>query len=458
MKKRKMGLFFIIGLLCLASGFIKDDFTTAKAKTEIRDLIIFENGEFCKEVIEHTDGSSITDGKWKNDGSWNRSKVNLKESIDLSSCENLEVTYTNVGSATWVQLGLGNTKNYGEYDFVELGRNFSSDGKEHTYIYSFKDFLTTNVSCSWGKTHADTFLNGAAIDSFSIKAGDVVVNISKIVAKIKVELEDNPIVTKDILNNKTFYSDVLSGSMSLSTFEDGIWKNDKSYNHSRIGFKDSLDLSWYETIEFTYTATGTWNTNPEVGIGNYLTTGEYHFVAIPQTVIINDSNEQILTIKISDYLLNNISCTWGKTHEGTKIDITKFNGFSFKFGSTEISISKIVAKSEFLGFVERVENFQLCKAETSDIQTLLNEYQRLYGLNSNIATYQIDDNTTLAERINYMQFIYNSKMSQSASEAPYNSIVVSNRKDVIMILVVTMVGLLSITSYYFIMKSRRVAK
>lgn len=438
--------------MCLASGFIKDDFTTAKAKTGLQDLVIFENGEFCNNVAKHDAGSEITDGKWHNNGEWKASRVYLEGAIDLSLCETLEVTYTNVGSATWVQFGIGNAINNGENDYAELGKSFVSDGKEHTYIYTFNEFLTTNVMCSWGKTHADTFLNAKAVNAFSINAGNVVVNVSKIVAKIK------PVVTQNILDNKAFYSDVLSGSMSLSTFEDGIWKNDKSYNHSRIGFKDSLDLSWYETIEFTYTATGTWNKNPEVGIGNYLTTGEYHYVAIPQTVIINDSNEQILTIKISDYLLNDISCTWGKSHEGTKIDISKFNGFSFKLGLTEISISKIAAKSEFLGFVERVENFQLCKAETPDIQTLLNEYQRLYGLNSNIATYQIDDNTTLAERINYMQFIYNSKMSQSASEAPYNSIVVSNHKDVIMILVITMVGLLSITSYYFIMKSRRVAK
>ncbi len=459
MKTNKFLLFISLGLMC-AAGLTSTNTTRSKAATI--DFVIFENGAFYSEVDNHQAGSAITDGKWHNNAAWNASRVYLSQTLDLSKCESIELTYTNVGSATWVSFGIGNAYlneskgTLDEYDYVEAGKTFTSDGAEHTQIYNFSEFTGKAVSCSWGANscgHSGSVLDASKVNAFSINAGNVTVNVSKIVAKMKaVEVASSEL---NILSDGAFYSTVKQ--TSLSTFEDGVWKNDKSYNHSRIYLSETLDLTYYDSIEFTYTATGTWNTKPEIGLGNNPSSSELDLVAVEQSVTLGGT-EQILTINIKDYLESDVTCTWGNTHTGRKLDISKIAGFSIKFGSSELCVTKIVAKSKFLAFAKKVQDFNLCDAEATEIQTLLEEYNGFLADNAAVANYEIDVDTKLSERMDYAQCVMTGKLNNSSSGARYNTLLDNSNSSIMMVVMISGIGLLAVMGYYFIMKSKKVTK
>ena len=461
MKTNKFLLFISLGLMC-AAGLTSPTTRSKAATTKITDFVIFENGAFYSDIDNHQAGSAITDGKWHNNAKWNASRVYLTETVDLSRCVSVELTYTNVGSATWVSFGIGNAYlnesngTLDEYDYVEAGKTFTSDGAEHTQTYNFSEFTGKTISCSWGAKscgHSGSVLDASKVNAFSINAGDVTVNVSKIVAKMKsVEVASSEL---NILSDGSFYSSVKQ--TMLSTFEDGVWKNDKSYNHSRIYLSETVDLTYYDSIEFTYTATGTWNTKPEIGLGNNPSSNEFDLVAVEQSVTLGGT-EQILTINIKDYLEKDVTCTWGGTHAGQKLDISKIAGFSIKFGSSELCVTKIVAKSAFLAFAKKVADFDLCNAEATEIQALLEEYNGFLADNAAVANYEIDVDTKLSERMDYAQYVMTSKLNNSSSGAHFNSLLDNNNSSIMMVVVISGIGLLAVMGYYFIMKSKKVTK
>lgn len=460
MKTNKFLLFISLGLMCVA-GLTSTNTTRSKAATT--DFVIFENGAFYSEVDNHQAGSAITDGKWHNNAAWNASRVYLSQTLDLSKCESIELTYTNVGTATWVSFGIGNAYlneskgTLDEYDYVEAGKTFTSDGVEHTQTYNFSEFTEKAVSCSWGANscgHSGSVLDVSKVNAFSINAGNVTVNVSKIVAKMKaVEVASSEL---NILSDGAFYSTVKA--LKDSTFENGVWKNSSStWTHNRVVLNEAIDLTYYDTIEFTYTATGTWNTAPEIGIGNNPSYDELDFVAIAKSVTLSDT-DQILTINIKDYLSTQVTCSWGNTHTDRYIDISKIAGFSIKFGSSELCVTKIVAKSKFLAFAKKVQDFNLCDAEATEIQALLEEYNGFLADNAAVANYEIDVDTKLSERMDYAQYVMTSKLNNFSSGAHFNSLLDNNSSSIMMVVMISSIGLLAVMGYYFIMKSKKVAK
>lgn len=220
---------------------------------------------------------------------------------------------------------------------------------------------------------------------------------------------------------------------------------------------EAIDLTYYDTIEFTYTATGTWNNKPEIGIGNNPSYDEFDFVPIAQTVTLSDTN-QILTINIKDYLSTQVTCSWGNTHTDRYVDISKIAGFSIKFGSSELCVTKIVAKSKFLAFAKKVQDFNLCGAEATEIQSLLEEYNGFLADNAAVANYEIDVDTKLSERMDYAYYVMNSKLNNSSSGAHFNSLLDNNNSSIMMVVMISGIGLLAVMGYYFIMKSKKVTK
>ncbi len=432
----------------------KEEVKKADADVVEKSLTIFENGSFYDEVIEHAAGSDITDGKWHNNAKWNASRALIKSSVDLSTYESIEITYTNVGTATWAQFGLGVQGGKGgtiEFDYVETGKSLTSDGAEHSVVINLSEFSSaTSVKCSWGGTH-DKTLDMSSINGFSINAGDVTVNVSKIIAK---KHETISTISKEltILKDGSFYSEQFS--LNLSTFDGGVWKNDGSYNHSRIIFKDALDLTNYETIEITYTATGTWNNKPMIGIGNNPSSSEYDYVAIEKSIDIT-GKESVVVLNVSDYLTTQVSCSWSKTHEGKLLDITQIKGFSVNCGTTTMSISSIVAKSSLLQFVDEVNAFNLCDATIEQIQAMIEEYNLVLAKNANAGNYQLDENTTLAQRMDYMEMILNKKVADSNKTVGSGVVIQTNKTDKeSLIALIAIIGVLSVSAYYFIEKRK----
>ena len=432
----------------------KEEVKKADADVVEKSLTIFENGSFYDEVIEHAAGSDITDGKWHKNAKWNASRALIKSSVDLSTYESIEITYTNVGTATWAQFGLGVQGGKGgtiEFDYVETGKSLTSDGAEHSVVINLSEFSSaTSVKCSWGGTH-DKTLDMSSINGFSINAGDVTVNVSKIIAK---KHETISTISKEItiLKDGSFYSEQFS--LNLSTFDGGVWKNDGSYNHSRIVFKDALDLTNYETIEITYTATGTWNNKPKIGIGNNPSSSEYDYVAIEKSIDIT-GKESVVVLNVSDYLTTQVSCSWGNTHEGKLLDITQIKGFSVNCGTTTMSISSIVAKSSLLQFVDEVNAFNLCDATIEQIQAMIEEYNLVLAKNANAGNYQLDENTTLAQRMDYMEMILNKKVADSNKTVGSGVVIQTNKTDKeSLIALIAIIGVLSVSAYYFIEKRK----
>lgn len=432
----------------------KEEVKKADADVVEKSLTIFENGSFYDEVIEHAAGSDITDGKWHNNAKWNASRALIKSSVDLSTYESIEITYTNVGTATWAQFGIGVQGAKGgtiEFDYVEAGKSLTSDGAEHSVVINLSEFSSaTSVKCSWGGTH-DKILDMSSINGFSINASDVTINVSKIIAK---KHETISTISKEltILKDGSFYSEQFS--LNLSTFEGGVWKNDRSYNHSRIIFKDALDLTNYETIEITYTATGTWNNKPMIGIGNNPSSSEYDYVAIEKSIDIT-GKESVVVLNVSDYLTTQVSCSWGNTHEGKLLDITQIKGFSVNCGTTTMSISSIVAKSSLLVLAERLDTFNLCDATIEQIQAMIEEYNLVLSKNANAGNYQLDENTTLAQRMDYMEMILNKKIADSNKTVGSGVVIQTNKTDKeSLIALIAILGILSVSAYYFIEKRK----
>lgn len=464
MKTNKFLLFISLGLMC-AAGLTSPTTRSKAATTKTTDFVIFENGAFYSNVDNHQAGSAITDGKWHNNAKWNASRVYLTETANLSRCVSIELTYTNVGSATWVSFGIGNAYlnesngTLDEYDYVEAGKTFTSDGAEHTQTYNFSEFTGKTISCSWGADscgHSGSVLDASKVNAFSINAGNVTVNVSKIVAKLEVaEIKSAEL---DIFKDGTFLGTY--DRADQSTFADGVWKSNQSSSISRILTKSTVDLTWYEKLEFTYTANGS-NSKAYFGIGTAGSWGEYDYVKGNELDIVVDGTEQTISINPKDFTSTSVLCTWSSEenpHSDRKLDLTKISGFHMSSQNTEITVTKIVAKSAFLAFAKKVADFDLCNAEATEIQALLEEYNGFLADNAAVANYEIDVDTTLSERMDYAQYVMTSKLNNSSSGAHFNSLLDNNNSSIMMVVMISGIGLLAVMGYYFIMKSKKVTK
>lgn len=248
MKNKKTRTLIAFGVL---AGTMLTFNAPSLAKAESNDLTIFENGAFCKEVIKHSAGSAIDNGKWHNDGSWSASRVYLNEGIDLSKYETITLTYMNSGTATWVEFGVGNSKDQNEFDYVTKGVTFINDGEEHNITYNIDDFASaTTVNCTWGGTH-DKSLDMTSIIGFCIKAGNVTVNVSKITATPKQSVANDLNLFKDgtWVETPTIDEEVKTHSF----IEDNMWKiRGDGSTLCRIKFSNSINLKNYKRLIIEY--------------------------------------------------------------------------------------------------------------------------------------------------------------------------------------------------------------
>ena len=435
MKNKKIGMLIAFSILTGAMITLNSPRLT---KAESNDLIIFENGEFCKEISRQASGSSITDGKWHNDASWKASRVLLKEGIDLSNYESITLTYTNVGTANWVEFGIGNAKQYGELDYVTKGVSFISDGEEHNISYNINDFASaTSVNCTWNENpHENTSLDMTNISGFCIKAGNVTVNVSKITATPKIE--DKPVIDETILKSSYSFTKAENNDLTLfengkfckevklhdagSSITDGIWHNDANWTASRVLFKEGIDLSNYESITLTYTNTGSL-TYAEFGIGNSQST-EFDYVAKGGTYT-KDGKVNTISYQLSDFASStSLTCTWGKTHDKS-LDMTNISGFCIKAGIT-INVSKITATPKttsdtairFVGSVKEDKfanlssvgfNFTLTSTDKNVTKDYAVETTKLYNIidDSNMFTFENDAIFTLDGYLSYSLILKN---------------------------------------------------
>ena len=124
-----------------------------------------------------------------------------------------------------------------------------------------------------------------------------------------------------------------------------------------------------------------------------------------------------------------------------------------------MAITSIVAKSSLLGFIEKVKAFNLCGATTEQIQAMIEEYNSVLTKNANATYYQLDENATLGQRMDYMQYVYNNKVintDNTDSGVVIKSIDYTD-KTLTFVLIIAL-SLLSIGGYYFVAKRKTLKK
>ncbi len=441
----------------------KEEVKKADADVVEKSLTIFENGSFYDDGA-HSGGSSITDGNWCNSGSWATSIVTLNSVIDLSSYEKINITYTNTGtSAAWIQFGMGNI-NGNEYDFFQTGKSFAISEKSNVITIDMSLFTSaTSLSCIQNETKVENKHQGISLDMTKIQGfsmqGDNVVSVSKIVVTKNVTID---VTSKEIAilkDGKTYSSFDSTKGIVSSNLTDGIWANNAAWAHSRIIFDTPLDLTYFETIEIKYTATATatWAKSGEFGIGNKGgegTTFEYDYVAITKDIDVTGA-EATMVLNIADYLTTNVTCTWTDDHSDTLLDVSKIQGISVKAGAINLNITSIIAKSSLLSLVEKLDTFNLCDATIEQIQAMIEEYNLVLTKNPNASNYQLDENTTLAQRMDYMEMILNKKAANSSQTVGSGVVIQTNKTGKeSLIALIAILGILSVSAYYFIEKRK----
>ena len=336
MKNKKTRTLIAFGVL---AGTMLTFNAPSLAKAESNDLTIFENGAFCKEVIKHSAGSAIDDGKWHNDGSWSASRVYLNEGIDLSKYETITLTYMNSGTATWVEFGVGNSKDQNEFDYVTKGVTFINDGEEHNITYNIDDFASaTTVNCTWGGTH-DKSLDMTSIIGFCIKAGNVTVNVSKITATPKQAAANDLNLFKD---GTWVETPTIDDAVKTNSFiEDNMWKiRGNGSTLCRIKFSNSINLKNYKRLIIEYK-----NSNAEsiqFGIGTIDSSWAYTSVHKNVSLVKDSTDTKTFSVNLVDY--DNVAfdrILWGDV--SGNLDLANIKGFDFVGDQQNIDIVSIVA-------------------------------------------------------------------------------------------------------------------
>ena len=106
-------------------------------------------------------------------------------------------------------------------------------------------------------------------------------------------------------------------------------------------------------------------------------------------------------------------------------------------------------------FVAKVKSFDLCNASTEELKAMLDEYDVLIAKNADAANSVVDETTTLAERMAYMQLVYNKK-ANTTGESTSGVVITSNNSydKTSLIALFAILGIVTISGYYIIEKKK----
>ena len=106
-------------------------------------------------------------------------------------------------------------------------------------------------------------------------------------------------------------------------------------------------------------------------------------------------------------------------------------------------------------FVAKVKAFDLCNASAEELKAMLDEYDALIAKNADAANSVVDETTTLAERMAYMQLIYNKKANTTGDSTSGVVITSNNSYDkTSLIALFAILGIVTISGYYIIEKKK----
>ena len=106
-------------------------------------------------------------------------------------------------------------------------------------------------------------------------------------------------------------------------------------------------------------------------------------------------------------------------------------------------------------FVSKVNAFNFCNASAEEIKAMLDEYDALVAKNADVANKEVDETTTLAERMAYMQLIYNKKANANGESTSGVVITSNNSYDkTSLIALFAILGIVTISGYYIIEKKK----
>ena len=106
-------------------------------------------------------------------------------------------------------------------------------------------------------------------------------------------------------------------------------------------------------------------------------------------------------------------------------------------------------------FVAKVKAFDLCNASAEELKAMLDEYDTLISKNADVANSAVDETTTLAERMAYMQLVYNKK-ANTTGESTSGVVITSNNSydKTSLIALFAILGIVTISGYYIIEKKK----
>lgn len=106
-------------------------------------------------------------------------------------------------------------------------------------------------------------------------------------------------------------------------------------------------------------------------------------------------------------------------------------------------------------FVAKVKSFDLCNASAEELKAMLDEYDALIAKNADAANSVVDETTTLAERMAYMQLVYNKK-ANTTGESTSGVVITSNNSydKTSLIALFAILGIVTISGYYIIEKKK----
>ena len=106
-------------------------------------------------------------------------------------------------------------------------------------------------------------------------------------------------------------------------------------------------------------------------------------------------------------------------------------------------------------FVAKVKAFDLCNASAEELKAMLDEYDALISKNADAANSAVDETTTLAERMAYMQLVYNKK-ANTTGESTSGVVITSNNSydKTSLIALFAILGIVTISGYYIIEKKK----
>ena len=106
-------------------------------------------------------------------------------------------------------------------------------------------------------------------------------------------------------------------------------------------------------------------------------------------------------------------------------------------------------------FIAKVKAFDLCNASAEELKAMLDEYDALIAKNADAANSAVDETTTLAERMAYMQLVYNKK-ANTTGESTSGVVITSNNNydKTSLIALFAILGIVTISGYYIIEKKK----